>query len=91
MKKNGKKWNKYLYAGIVMTGIAVVLGILGFFWTPYSTTAMSASEKFSAPSLRHLFGTDNNIMDLKIFVDAGRLPGISGVYWTSLSCASRMP
>ena len=59
MKKNGKKWNKYLYAGIVMTGIAVVLGILGFFWTPYSTTAMSASEKFSAPSLRHLFGTDN--------------------------------
>ena len=53
MKKNGKKWNKYLYAGIAMTGIAVVLGILGFFWTPYSTTAMSASEKFSAPSLRH--------------------------------------
>lgn len=35
-KKNGKKWNKYLYAGIVMTGIAVLLGVAGFFWTPYS-------------------------------------------------------
>lgn len=42
-----------------MTGLAVLLGIVGFFWTPYSTTAMSAAEKFAPPSLRHLFGTDN--------------------------------
>lgn len=42
-----------------MTGLAVLLGIVGFFWTPYSTTEMSAAEKFAAPSLRHLFGTDN--------------------------------
>ena len=42
-----------------MTGLALLLGIVGFFWTPYSTTAMSASEKFAAPSLHHLFGTDN--------------------------------
>ena len=42
-----------------MTGLAVALGILGFFWTPYSTTAMSASEKFAAPSPGHIFGTDN--------------------------------
>lgn len=54
-----KKWNKYFIAGLSMTGLAVVLGILGLFWTPYSTTAMSAAERFSAPSLRHLFGTDN--------------------------------
>ena len=58
-KNNGRKWNKYLIAGLIMTGIALLLGIVGFFWTPYSTTAMSASEKFAAPSLRHLFGTDN--------------------------------
>lgn len=56
---NDRKWNKYMVAGLVMTGLAVLLGIVGFFWTPYSTTAMSASEKFAAPSLRHLFGTDN--------------------------------
>lgn len=58
-KPNSGKWNKYLVAGLVMTGIAVFLGILGLFWTPYSTTAMSAAEKFAVPSLRHIFGTDN--------------------------------
>lgn len=42
-----------------MTGLAVFLGILGCFWTPYSTTAMSAAEKFTAPSMHHIFGTDN--------------------------------
>ncbi len=55
----GEKWNKYFAAGLFMTGAAVLLGIVGFFWTPYSTTAMSAAERFAAPSLRHLFGTDN--------------------------------
>ena len=60
MKKSGmKKWNKYLVAGLLMTGLALLLGIVGIFWTPYSTTAMSAAEKFNAPSLRHFFGTDN--------------------------------
>ena len=54
-----KKWNKYFTAGLVMTGAAVFLGLLGLFWTPYSTTAMSAAERFAAPSWRHLFGTDN--------------------------------
>ena len=48
--KKRKKWNGYLAAGLFMTGLAVFLGILGYFWTPYSTTAMSAAEKFTAPS-----------------------------------------
>ncbi|MDE5891611.1 MAG: ABC transporter permease [Acetatifactor sp.] len=60
MKKgSGIKWNKYLIAGLGMTGLVVLLAVLGIFWTPYSTTAMSASERFAAPSLRHIFGTDN--------------------------------
>ena len=60
MEKNKrKKWNGYLAAGLFMTGLAVFLGILGYFWTPYSTTAMSAAEKFTAPSMHHIFGTDN--------------------------------
>lgn len=42
-----------------MTGLALLLGVVGFFWTPYSITAMSAGERFDPPSLRHLFGTDN--------------------------------
>lgn len=56
---NSKKKNKYLLAGIIMCGITVAVAFIGLFWTPYSTTAMSASERFNAPSLRHLFGTDN--------------------------------
>lgn len=58
-RRDGGKWNKYLIAGLAMTGFVVLLGVLGFFWTPFSTTAMSAGERFAAPSLRHLFGTDN--------------------------------
>lgn len=42
-----------------MTGTAIFLAVLGIFWTPCSTTAMSAAERFQAPSFRHLFGTDN--------------------------------
>lgn len=57
--RSTKKWNKYLVTGLFMTGLALLMGVVGIFWTPYSTTAMSAAEKFNAPSLRHLFGTDN--------------------------------
>lgn len=42
-----------------MTGLALLLAVLSLFWTPYSTTAMSAAEKFQPPSLMHLLGTDN--------------------------------
>lgn len=54
-----KKQNKYFLVGLAMTGLAVLLGILSLFWTPYSPTAMVAAERFHGPSLRHLFGTDN--------------------------------
>ena len=30
--KKRKKWNGYLAAGLFMTGLAVFLGILGYFW-----------------------------------------------------------
>lgn len=58
-KKRAKKTNAYLTVGGFMTAVALLVGILGLFWTPYSTTAMSAAEKFAAPSWHHLFGTDN--------------------------------
>ena len=54
-----KKWNTYLVIGLLMTGITLAIAVIGAFWTPYEATAMSASEKFVGPSLRHLFGTDN--------------------------------
>ena len=54
-----KKWNSYLVIGVLMTGITLAIALIGAFWTPYEATAMSASERFVGPSLRHLFGTDN--------------------------------
>ncbi len=80
-KRDGGKWNKYLVAGLVMTGLAVFLGVLGFFWTPYSTTAMSASEKFLHPSLRHLFGTDNFGRDIfsRVMKGMGATIAIAGM------------
>lgn len=54
-----KRGNPYLWIGLIMTGVAVILAVAGFFWTPYSTTEMSAAERFVGPSLKHLFGTDN--------------------------------
>lgn len=53
------KKNPYFWIGLFMTMVAVTLAVLGIFWTPYSTTVMSAAERFAAPSFRHLFGTDN--------------------------------
>lgn len=48
-----------MIAGGIMTAIAVLTALVALFWTPYETTAMSAAEKFAAPSLKHIFGTDN--------------------------------
>ena len=59
IKKNRKKQNNYLTAGLIMCGITLFIAVLGFFWTPYGTTDMSAAERFHAPSLWHIFGTDN--------------------------------
>lgn len=53
------KLNKYFIAGLIITGIVIIIGIISAFATPYSTTQMSASEKFVAPSLKHIMGTDN--------------------------------
>ncbi len=53
------KQNKYLLVGTIMTGITLLLALLGLFWTPQSTTAMSAANCFKAPSFQYLFGTDN--------------------------------
>lgn len=70
-KKSSGRWNSYFLAGLVMAGLVVLLGIVGLFWTPYSTTAMSAGEKFLPPSPAHIFGTDNFGRDIFSRVMAG--------------------
>lgn len=56
-----EKWrkNKYLTAGMLLSGGLLLLGIIGLFWTPCNTTAMEAASRFKAPNLEHWFGTDN--------------------------------
>ncbi len=36
-----------------------LLAVVGYVWTPYDPDMIVGSEKFLAPTLRHLFGTDN--------------------------------
>lgn len=79
--KRSIPYNKYFLAGLIMTGLAVALGVVGFFWTPYSTTAMSTSEKFNPPSLLHIFGTDNFGRDIfsRVMKGLGTTIGISSL------------
>lgn len=45
--------------GAVITGVMLLLIIVGFFYTPYDPTKMDSSAKFAAPSLAHIMGCDN--------------------------------
>lgn len=57
-KKNGA-WNANLILGAVLFFVALLISIVGCFYTPYHPNAMHAELKNTAPSLSHLFGTDN--------------------------------
>lgn len=54
-----KERNYNLIFGGIITAFMVTLIIIGFFWTPYSPTAMDSSAKNAAPSLAHILGADN--------------------------------
>lgn len=57
-KTDWKKQNWSLVLGIVLVSAVALLVVVGFFWTPYEPTAISAALKNKAPSLAHPFGTD---------------------------------
>ena len=58
------KKNNSLIIGCIITGVVLLLAIVGIFVTPYSTTEMSLELKLEAPSLAHIFGTDNYGRDI---------------------------
>ena len=58
LKKNFKN-NPYLLLGTVITGIIVLVILLGVFWTPYNPTTMNSAEKLQGIYFRHPMGTDN--------------------------------
>ena len=49
-----KKRNYSLIIGLILTGIILIITIIGQFWTPYAVTGMDSLAKNQAPSLIHL-------------------------------------
>ncbi len=55
-----KKKKNYTFAiGCVLTGMILVLTLIGFFYTPYDPEAMDASLKLTGISRNHIMGCDN--------------------------------
>lgn len=48
-----------LKIGFVIMGVILALGIVSIFYTPYDVYQMNTSVRSQAPSMAHLFGTDN--------------------------------
>lgn len=68
-----KKHNYNLIIGCVLTGILLLMAIIGQFWTPYGETEMNAAAKNMGPSLAHLMGTDNFGRDIfsRVMIGSG--------------------
>ena len=57
-KATGKR-NTYFVIGAFITGIIVLMVIVGLFYTPYNPTKMDSSAKLQGITLRHIMGTDH--------------------------------
>ena len=81
-----QKKNHYLRVGLVMTALITLLAVVGAFWTPYEPTAIAGGAKFAAPSLGHLFGTDNFGRDLlSRLIYGGRISLLVSFFSVALS------
>ena len=49
----------YLMAGLIITGLIMLMVVVGLFWMPHEPTKMNAAEKLQGISFRHIMGTDN--------------------------------
>ena len=87
--------NYFLWAGGILTGVMLLLILVGYVWTPSRTTEMSGADKFLGPCLAHPLGTDNFGRDLlsRIMEGAGSTFSIAlcvvligGVVGTIIGC-----
>lgn len=51
--------NKTVRAGLIITGVMLLMIVIGLVWTPFDPNAMNGAEKMASPNLRHILGTDN--------------------------------
>ena len=77
--KKHKNFN--LIAGAVITGLILLIAVVGLFYTPYPSTEMNASLKNSAPTIRHIMGCDNYGRDIFSRV----MEGIRNTFFISLA------
>ncbi len=54
-----KKGLTEIRIGCILTGFIIFLALLSLVYTPYDINLMDTSVRMQAPSLAHLFGTDN--------------------------------
>lgn len=60
------KKNFSLKLGLFIMIILLLMIIVNFFYQPYSSNAMDGNMKFSAPSAKHIMGTDNYGRDIYV-------------------------
>jgi peptide/nickel transport system permease protein len=53
------QWSLDFKAGVALIAIVSALALVSIFFTPYDYNAMNAAQRFNAPSLAHLMGTDS--------------------------------
>ena len=54
-----RKKHQNFILGCCITGVVLLLILIGVFWTPYDPEAMDTTAKMQGPTLAHLLGTDN--------------------------------
>ena len=59
MKNKFKNKDFNLIVGLILAAVVIIPAVVGIFWTPYDTEAMSSSLKLSGSSLAHPMGCDN--------------------------------
>ena len=77
---NKKKYKIGLIIGLIITLILFVVAIVSCFYLPFDPNEMNGEEKFLAPSLKHLFGTDNYGRD----VFSRTLEGLKTTFFVAL-------
>ena len=59
MSKLDIKWNKKRIVGMAICILILGMIVLSYVYIPYEIDAMDSQARYEAPSLTHLFGTDN--------------------------------
>lgn len=84
-----KKYNGFLLFGGALTALMLMFILLGFFWTPYDTTAMDPDAMAQGPSWQHLMGTDKFGRDILSRVMAGAASSLFiAVCVVAIGCAA---